>query len=180
MKNRVRIALVLIGFSVLSTVLIVFAWTSVGFERESNTEPNLPSSDSEWVYYIEPCIYTASEEVIVDGITYSLETYMWRDFMPISPPDGKPLIVIIRIHAEGVDDFPLSTIIKRLWLIDDSDLTSTLPTEEYSVNGNTLEMVFRNGPKWGPGILVDVVVKLAKLDLNFCIKAIDQTIHRTD
>ena len=169
-----------VGFSLVSAFLIGFAWMSPGSGGEINTEPNLPSPDSEWVYYIEPCIYTASEEVIVDGITYSLETYMWRDFMPISPPDGKPLIVIIWIHAEGVDDFPLSTKIKRLWLIDDSDLTSTLSTEEYSVNGNTMEMIFQNGPKWGPGILVDVVVKLANLDLNFCLKAVDQTIHRTD
>ena len=154
----------LIGFSVLSTVLLVYNW---------------PSPDSEWEYYIEPCIFTALEEVNVGNITYSLETYMWRDFMPISPPDGKPLIVIIWVHALGVDDFPLSTIIERLWLIDGSYITSTLHTEEYSVNGNTLEMVFRNGPKWGPGIFVDVIVKLIDMDFGFCVKAVNQTIHKT-
>jgi len=158
------LVLVLIGFSVLSTVLLVY---------------DRSSPDSEWEYYIEPCIFTASEEVNVGGITYSLETYMWRDFMPISPPDGRPLIVIIRVHALGVDDFPLSTIIERLWLIDGSNIISTLHTEEYSVNGNTLEMFFRNGPKWGPGIFVDVIVKLIDMDFSFCVKAVDQPIHQT-
>jgi len=156
---------VLVGFSVLTTVLLVYIW---------------PSPDSGWEYYTEPCIFSALEEVNVNNITYSLETYMWRDFMPISPPDGKPLIVIIRIHALGVEDFPLSTKIERLWLIDELNIISTLPTEEYSVNGNTLEMVFRNGPKWGPGIFVDVIVKLNDIDFGFCIKAVNQTIHRTD
>ena len=105
---------------------------------------------------------------------------MWRDFMPISPPDGKPLIVIVWVNALGVNNFPSSTIIKRLWLINGLDIISTLPTEEYSVDGNTLEMVFRNGPKWGPNIFVDVIVKLIDIDFDFCVKAVNQTIHRTD
>jgi len=154
---------VLIGFLVLFTVLLVFDWSS---------------PDSEWKYYIEPCIFTASEEVNVGGITYSLETYMYRDFMPISPPDGRPLIVIIWVHALGVNDFPLSTIIERLWLIDGSNIISTLPTEKYSVDGNTLRMAFLNGPKWGPDIFVDVIVKLIDMDFSFCVKAVDQPIHR--
>lgn len=163
LRKRAWLVLVLIGFLVLFTVLLVFDW---------------PSPDSEWEYYIEPCIFTASEEVNVGGITYSLQTYMYRDFMPISPPDGRPLIVIIRVHALGVDDFPLSTIIERLWLIDGSNIISTLPTEEYSVDGNTLEMAFLNGPKWGPDIFVDVIVKLIDTDFSFCVKAVDQPIHK--
>ena len=163
MRKKAWLVLVLIGFLVLSTFLLVFDW---------------PSPDSEWEYYIEPCIFTASEEVNVGGITYSLETYMYRDFMPISPPDGRPLIVIIRVHALGVNDFPLSTIIERLWLIDGSNIISTLPTEKYSVDGNTFRMAFLNGPKWGPDIFVDVIVKLIDMDFSFCVKAVDQPIHR--
>lgn len=157
--------LFLISLSLFSAILLVYIWQ--------------PPINSEWEYYIEPCIYTASEEVNVDGITYSLETFMWRDFMPISPPDGKPLIVIVWVNALGVNDFPSSTIIKRLWLINGLDIISTLPTEEYSVDGNTLEMVFRNGPKWGPNIFVDVIVKLIDIDFDFCVKAVNQTIHRS-
>jgi hypothetical protein len=113
-----------------------------------------------WHYYFEPGIFTASEKVTISGETYTLETYMWRDFQPISPPNGKPLIAIIRVHAVGIVSFPISTIIERLWLMDDLIIVSTGPTEEYMMDGNTLEMVFRNGPKWEPGISIDVVVKL--------------------
>jgi hypothetical protein len=134
-----------------------------------------------WHYYFEPGIFTASEKVTISGETYTLETYMWRDFQPISPPNGKPLIAIIRVHAVGIVSFPISTIIERLWLMDDLIIVSTGPTEEYMMDGNTLEMVFRNGPKWEPGISIDVVVKLISGGSGtYYLKAVNQKIHRTD
>ena len=165
MRKKIGLVLALVSFTLLSTVLLIYLW---------------PSPDSGWDYYTEPSIYSAMEEVDVNGIIYSLEPYMWRDFMPSSPPDGKPLIVFVRIHALGVDIFPSRTKIGRLWLIDGLNVISALPTEEFSVNGNVLEMVFRNGPKWGPGITVDVIVKLNDNNFPFCVKAVNQTIQRTD
>ena len=142
--------------------------------------PERIRSTPKWYYYIEPGILMASEEIEIADITYTLETYMWRDFMPISPPDGKPLIVIIRVHAVGMDDFYLSMIIERLWLIDVLNIVSTQSSEEYRVNGNTFEIVFRDGPKWGPGIFIDVVVKLVSEDFGiYYLKAVNQLIHAT-
>lgn len=138
-------------------------------------------TSSKWNYYFESGIYSASEEVNINGIGYTLETYMWRDFMPISPPNGKPLIVIIQIYAVGEEKFPTSIKIERLWLINGSIIISTISTDEYSINGNCLEMVFRDGPKWGPGIYIDVVVKLIEINFNrYYLKAVNQYIYRTD
>ena len=158
--------LVIIGFSGLFIFLLIYYW---------------PSPGSKWEYYIESGIYTALEEVNIENITYSLETYMWRDFMPVSPPDGKPLIVIIKIHALDAEEFPLIITLERLWIINGLTISSTLATNEYKIYGNTFQMIFRDGPKWGPGIMIDVVVKLKSMDFNFYyLKAINQTIHRTD
>jgi hypothetical protein len=58
---------------------------------------------------------------------------------------------------------------------------STLATNEYRIYGNTLEMVFRDGPKWGPGIFIDIVVKLKYMDFkSYYLKAFNQPIYRTD
>jgi hypothetical protein len=137
------------------------------------------SATPTWHYYIEPGIFTASEELNLNGSTYTLGTYMWRDFMPISPPDGKPLIAIIRVTALGLENFPSDVKIIRLWLIDGISIISTLATEENRVDGGILEMVFRGGPNWGPGTLV-VVVKLTCFKCGtFYLKATDQVIHAT-
>ncbi len=142
---------------------------------------NGTNSNPKWDYYIEPGIYTAQEEIHEGNITYSLETYMWRDFMPISPPDGKPLIVVIKIHASGVLEFPSTISLERLWLIYGTEIISALPTNEYKLYGSTYEMIFREGPKWGPGIFINVVVKLKGINFRiYYLKAIDQPIHRTD
>ncbi len=168
MKKResILLKLILIGVLVSSTFVIIYFW---------------PSAANEWDDYTESGIYTASEEVNIGNITYYLETYMWRDFMPISPPDGKPLIVIIKIHVIGVLEFPSVINLERLWLIDGTEIISALPTNEYKVYGNIFEMTFRGGPKWGPGISIDVVVKLKGINFSFYyLKAINQPIHRTD
>ena len=44
-----------------------------------------------------------------------------------------------------------------------------------------LEKIARDGPKWGPGIQVDVVVRLLdKEELFYLLKAENQLIQRTD
>ena len=100
--------------------------------------------------------------------------------MPVSPPDGKPLIAVMKVHAVGIVDFPSTVMIERIWLIDGLNIVSTSSSEEYRVDGNTLEMGFRDGPKWGPGISIDVVVKLISSDSEvYYLKAFDQLIHAT-
>ena len=159
----------IIGFSILSAFFLVFFWPSSSYKWETT-----------WEYNIEPGIYDAPEEVTLGNMSLSLETYMWRDFMPISPPDGKPLIVVIMIHAQNVVEFPLTVQIDRIWIINGSSVRSTLATNETRTYNNTLEMVFRDGPKWGPGISIDVVVKLKYLDFSFLyLLAPNQTIYMT-
>jgi len=143
---------------------------------KTNSNPN---SNPMWEDYVENDIYTAQEEIHIGNITYSLSTYMWRDFMPISPPDGKPLIAIIRVYACNVENFPLTTSIERLWIIAGTNILSTTATEEVRVDGAIYEMVFRDGPKWGPGIKIDVVVKLNVHSQIYYLKAVNQMIHAT-
>ena len=165
-----HIGLIIPFILIISIVVIPIALLML---ERTNTNPK-------WYYTIDPGIFTASEEIEIKDITYTIETYMWRDFMPISPPDGKPLIVIIRVHAIGIDNYPLSTVIERLWLIDVLNIVSTQSSEEYRVDVNTFEMVFRDGPKWGPGISIDVVVKLISIDSGiYYLKAFSQLIEAT-
>ncbi|MFX1277382.1 MAG: hypothetical protein ACFFCE_12465 [Promethearchaeota archaeon] len=166
-----------LGFIILIICVIAFITIPVAIIVMVNLKDS--NSNPKWDYYVEPGIYTAQEEIHEGNIIYTLWTYIYRDFMPISPPGGKPLIAGIRVYANNVEDFPLTTKIERLWIIDGSKIKSTLATDEVSIDGSIYEMVFRDGPKWGPGFEIDVVVKLNSSLNIYYIKAINQYIHAT-
>ena len=129
-------------------------------------------------------LLSAPEEVENGENRYVLETYLWRDFMPISPPDGKPLIAKITVVATESQTPPPTLDADRLWVIDGEKVWETefsgerIPPE--SGPGGRLTKIARNGPKWGPGIEVDIVVRLVDETGNTrLLRASGQKIHRT-
>ncbi|MDH4067929.1 MAG: hypothetical protein OEU97_03235 [Dehalococcoidia bacterium] len=70
----------------------------------------------------------------------------------------------------------------RLWVVKGIEIWETeLASREGSTIGDTLEKVGWDGPKWEPGISVDVVVRIVDLKSgkNYLLKASNQAIHRT-
>ena len=130
-------------------------------------------------------LQTAPDTVVVEGRTLVLTTYMWRDFMPISPPGGKPLIVIAYITA--VDSTPLPSTISAdaIWILTDSLVWkggfTAEPTPPGESRPNCLRRVARDGPLWGPYVSVDVVVRVLDGHGNVSLlRAPQQWISRTD
>jgi hypothetical protein len=92
---------------------------------------------------------TAPTTVTIAGATVVLEAALWRDFQPIAPPDGAPLIVAVRL--------PQSTLsIDRIWVVFGDQIFSGTPEQ----TRGAAEWVLRDGPKWGPNVTVDVVARL--------------------
>jgi hypothetical protein len=127
----------------------------------------------------------APEAIVISGRAYTLETYLYRDFMPISPPDGQPLIAVIRVTAEDRKPFPSNLDADQIWVIRSKDIweaklssgsSSGDPTRQHQ-----LEKVAQDGPKWGPGIYVDVVVRVVESNgKGYLLRASNQYIARTD
>jgi hypothetical protein len=118
----------------------------------SSTAPSPPSSD----------LAAAPTRVVLAGKSIVLDASLWRDFMPISPPDGKPLAGVVRVRTEDGSGVPASVRADAVWVLKGSDIWSTVPREEWSRHETApnYDVVVRDGPKWGPGITVDVVVRL--------------------
>jgi hypothetical protein len=128
-------------------------------------------------------LLAAEDTITVDGRSLTLSTYMWRDFMPISPPDGKPLIGIAYIDGIDTASLPSTITADAIWIVHDGQVWKGFFTNETSTpqKPNRLEKVVRNGPKWGPGVYVDVIVRL--LDAGgseHLLRASHQYISRTD
>jgi len=135
-------------------------------------------------HYSLNVLRTAPEHIEIDNREYVLETYLWRDFMPISPPDGKPLIAIAWITAVDSQPFPSSLDADLLWVINEDEIWKekcSIKRELGARRQHQLEIIAREGPKWGPGIYVDVVVRIIDEENNiYLLRAEDQLIGRTD
>jgi len=127
-------------------------------------------------------LQTASERIEINGTEYTLETYLQRDFFPPSPPDGRPLVALVKVKAPRETAISSKIDATRLWVVKGIEIWETeLASREGSTIGDTLEKVGWDGPKWEPGISVDVVVRIVDLKSgkNYLLKASNQAIHRT-
>jgi len=87
------------------------------------------------------------------GTGLRIEAYAWRDFMPVSPPGGKPLAVVVRVLGEA--NGPVRIL--RIRVRHDTQTWTAQPEPRApSVAGTVAEAVARGGPTWTPGSIVEV------------------------
>lgn len=130
-----------------------------------------------------PDISAVPETLVAAGVRLVARPYLWRDFMPVSPPGGKPMIAIAR--AVEVDSLPIpdGAELTHLWVLNGSEYWSTPFSAEAQPQPPPYELreVARCGPKWGPEILVDVIVRIRLPGgVERHIKATQVAIERTD
>jgi hypothetical protein len=119
----------------------------------------------------------------VDGKTVALRTYMWRDFMPISPADGNPLIAIFWIYVPDESPLPDGLSADAAWVLNGDSVWDTFFEDEErpDLKPNELERIARDGPLWDPYIAVDAVVRVVAADgSTHLLRAPDQRIERTE
>jgi len=130
-------------------------------------------------------LISAPDTIQVEKVGVVLETYLWRDFMPVSPPDGKPLRAVVTLLPVHSKHLPADIDAKKIWIIQGEEvwsnsLSAVSPAESDQLVIR-LEKTAANGPKWGPGIEVIVVVEIHDKEGNiYLLKAEHQPIHRTD
>ncbi len=105
----------------------------------------------------------APERVVIDGANLVLSTSMWRDFMPHAPPGGHPLIAIFYISTADSSMFPEGVASDAAFVVNAEQVWAA----EYSRENPELDqspyrivMIARDGPKWGPNVEVDAIVRL--------------------
>ena len=124
---------------------------------------------------------SAPERVKIDGREYTLSANAWRDFQPVAPPDGQPLIVVAKVSPSDMMPLPGDITIDRVWVLNGKKQWSAPPEAETREPAATrLETAVRGGPKWGPGIKVDVVVRLKQGKQTWLVRAPGVEIKRTD
>lgn len=111
-------------------------------------------------YTLEELRAAPEQEVKFGGIVFAVDAELWRDFMPVSPPDGGPLVAYVEATAVGESAFPGEVTAVYLWVIKDAEVWGVKMGYDPTIPrpAGTRVYVAREGPKWGPGIAVEVVV----------------------
>jgi hypothetical protein len=123
----------------------------------------------------------APTRIVADGKALTLRAALWRDFMPISPPDGKPLAAVLQIVTEDGSQVPATVTADTSWVLHGADVWSaTVEQRPRAETAPAYEVIARNGPKWGPDVSVDVVVHLVdSAGRSILLRAAGQTITAT-
>jgi hypothetical protein len=125
------------------------------------------------------------EQVEISGEALAIEPFLWRDFMP-GPgrwTDGSELRAGVRVKGSTPGVFP--PVLRPEWfaVVHGSLVWMATGVIESLSAGNTdhYEVMARNGPQWGPDVLVDVIVQFR--DRHGCayrMRASDVRIDRTE
>lgn len=129
-------------------------------------------------------LLSAPDTLLIENQNVVLSTYMWRDFQPISPPDGKPLIAITYIETVDSTIISSSIVVDAIYIVNNGEVWKSFFSDEEPASTELrpyrIVKIARNGPKWGPGIYVSVIVRLKKNTNSYLLRASEQYIGRTD
>ncbi len=153
----------------LGWVIIFFL---AGCTDPLSTPPDIPINE----------LLSSPDTLKIENQKIVMRTYLWRDFMPISPPNGKPLIALV--YIETIDSSTISPSISAdaIYVVNGTEVWKSYFSKEAAGEQKPFRIIkiARDGPKWGPGIYVDVVVSLRINGANCLLKAPHQYIERTD
>lgn len=122
------------------------------------------------------------DTLIIGENRFVLDAFLWRDFQPMSPQNGKPLISINRLVDVDSLDIPDNIDLKKQYVIHNNLIwIAEYTDEEHYTPSNMLKRVSRNGPKWGPDEFVDIVtiVNDSHRNLNYYLRVEDVYINKT-
>ena len=117
--------------------------------------------------------------VVLGGVTLTLETYLWRDFMPPSPPEGRPLAARLVVRSSDGSSLPSGLVMTTVSVYYQGQTWLSSPVSDPSPNPTMYVARSSGGPLWGPGVRVNVSVTLVLGRQRIMLSAKNQYIHQT-
>ena len=136
------------------TILFSLLFFFTACEKDELIIDNI-SSDPDLLYDLQ----RVKELVVVDSAyLFSLETYLYRDFMPPTTVDGRPMIAVNQLTEYFGSSIPTKIVLVKQYVVNGNEVWITDYDERNpGFDRSVLEGISRNGPKWDPGIRVDVI-----------------------
>jgi len=132
----------------------------------------------------EELLGNSFDTLSIDSYHYFLNVWLNRDFMPICPPDGRPLVCLNCLISMDSTVIPQNIDIIKQYVINND----TIWIKQYVDEDEREEMInFKlckvagDGPMWNPGIFVDVIVEVydSRTDSTHFVRALEQYINKS-
>jgi hypothetical protein len=124
-------------------------------------------------------LLNSPEKLEIEGLTYSLKTYLWRNLMPGTDPSERGVQAIAKLIALEQTTFPNTLKMDSIWLIKDKEVWqgNFLDETRIAEEPNQLEMLAIGAPVWDGEVIV--VVQLDSNGQRHFLKAEKQKISKT-
>lgn len=124
----------------------------------------------------------AYDTLNIESGSYLLGAYLWRDFQPISPPNGKPMYSINRLINIDSTEIPNNIDMIKQYVINKDSIWIADYYYEREAPVYIIEKVSVGGPKWGPKIYVDIISQIhdSLSNKDYYLKIKNVYVGRTD
>lgn len=115
----------------------------------------------------------------IGGSYFTLDAVLWRDFMPPTEPNGKPMSSKVQLNLISGPDILSNITFVRQYVIYGTEIWAA-DIYFIGVNSNFIEGTSSGGPKWGPDVNVDVVLEFKYDNTTYKILCPNQPIERVE
>lgn len=115
----------------------------------------------------------------IDGSQFTLDAVAWRDFMPPTEPNGKPMSSKVQLNLISGPDILSNIHFVRQYVIYGNEIWAA-DIYFIGVNSNFVEGTSSGGPKWGPDVNVDIVLEFTYNNNTYKILCPNQPIERVE
>ncbi len=119
------------------------------------------------------------EQITLGGKTFTLSSYIWRDFMPIQEENGSGLFVVAQLVSTDSSTISNNVLPLRHFLIKENEIWKASFSEVRRPQPFLVEGFVAGGPKWGPALQVDLVMELQYEGKFYRILAKNQEVNGT-
>lgn len=146
------------------SILIIFViiFVIAGCVSSGSLDP-LPPENGEIIQdqNIESQIHSSSSSTTIGDVEYSIESYTWRDFMPIVDP---PIRLVLKNTLVRTDGAPIDSTIEVIqqYVVKGSEIwrPGDLEVRPQQSDPGRLDILSREGPTWETGSKVSVGLKI--------------------
>jgi hypothetical protein len=99
---------------------------------------------------------------VVDGKDMVLSSTIFRSFAPGTPANGGPLTATLVVSFTDGSFVPTTLVLDSVWVVSGNHVWTTTTNAVFMENppNTELKALVLDGPKWGPDIFVDVILRI--------------------
>lgn len=122
---------------------------------------------------------TSPTIVTINGSALSVDAYIWRDYMPPTDSNGDPMRSTVTLNLVSGPEILNQIHLVRQYVLNGDEVWAA-DLYDLTINSSSYSGTSIGGPKWGPDILVDVVLEFTYEGKSYKVLVQDINIEKVE